>query len=801
MMKKIWFVLSFLLVVALVLSACGPSETPTEEPVVTEEPMETEEPEEKMEPEEEEMMTLEGTITLWHALKESEAPGLNAAIESFQAEYPDVTFDVLYVPDTDLRGKYETAAATGGGPSLMLGFQDWGPALYEAELVADLGDLASLDFLQTINQAALGSVRYEGALVGMPFGLKGVVMYRNTSIVPEAATSFEDLVSKAQAATEGDVLGANLEYGHFFAFAHLNALGGQLMNEAGDPLFNDDKGVEWLNLLNSFKDAGPVEWYTDNDVNLFKAGQVGVIIDGTWNLSGIAEEIGEDNLAIDPWPAGMSGYVQNDNLYMSANVEGADKDATWAFMQYLESPDIQAMIAEENTGFIPNVAGVDVPDRLRQEAVAAFEGGVAFPVIPEMGAYWGPMETAIRSVVDEGADPEFALGQAYNAINAAVAEIRGEEPPEAEVLGTVTLWHALKESEAPGLNAAIEAFQESNPGVLFDVLYVPDTDLRGKYETAAATGGGPTLMLGFQDWGPALYEAELVADVSDMASTVFLSTINQAALGSVQYEGAIVGLPFGLKGVVMYRNASIIPEAATSFEDLVSKAQAATEGDVLGANLEYGHFFAFAHLNAVGGQLMDEAGDPLFNDENGVEWLNLLNSFKDAGPVEWYTDNDVNLFKAGQVGVIIDGTWNLSGIVEVLDEEIVSIDPWPADMSGYVQNDNLYLSANAEGDDKAATWAFMQYLESPDAQKMIAENNTGFIPNVAGVEVPDRLRQEAVVAFEGGVAFPVIPEMGAYWGPMETAIRSVVDEGADPAETLQTAFDAIVPAIAEIRGE
>ncbi|MGD8753807.1 MAG: extracellular solute-binding protein, partial [Anaerolineales bacterium] len=270
MIKKLWIVLSFLLVVALVLSACGPSETPTEEPVVTEEPMETEEPEEKMEPEEEEeMMTLEGTITLWHALKESEAPGLNAAIESFQAEYPDVTFDVLYVPDTDLRGKYETAAATGGGPSLMLGFQDWGPALYEAELVTDLGDLASLDFLQTINQAALGSVRYDEALVGMPFGLKGVVMFRNTSIVPEAATSFEDLVSKAQAATEGDVLGANLEYGHFFAFAHLNALGGQLMNEAGDPLFNDDKGVEWLNLLNSFKDAGPVEWYTDNDVNLF----------------------------------------------------------------------------------------------------------------------------------------------------------------------------------------------------------------------------------------------------------------------------------------------------------------------------------------------------------------------------------------------------------------------------------------------------------------------------------------------------------------------------------------------------
>jgi arabinogalactan oligomer/maltooligosaccharide transport system substrate-binding protein len=454
-----------------------------------------------------------------------------------------------------------------------------------------------------------------------------------------------------------------------------------------------------------------------------------------------------------------------------------------------------------NSGFIPNVAGVEVPDRLRQEAVAAFEGGTAFPVIPEMGAYWGPMDTALQSVFNEGADPDFALGQAFNSITAAVAEIRGEEAPEPEVLGTVTLWHSLKEGEIPGLSAAISAFQEKSPGVVFDVLYVPHEDLRGKFETAAATGGGPSLMVGSADWGPSFYDAELVADVSDFASTVFLSSINQAALGSVQYEGAVIGLPFGLKGVVMFRNTSILPDLPATFDDLMLAAQEATEGDVVGANLEYGFFFSAAHLHGVGGQLMDEAGDPLFNDENGVEWLNLLNSFKDAGPTEYYTDNDVNLFKTGQVGIVIDGTWNLSGLAEAIGEENLSVDPWPTPLSGYVQNDNLYLSANVEGDDLSASWAFMQYLESPEAQKLIAEGNSGFIPNVAGVEVPDRLRQESVTAFEGGTAFPVIPEMGAYWGPMDTALQSVFNEGADPAEALQAAYDAIVAAIAEIRGE
>ena len=239
MSKKMWLLISILLIASLALGACGGAE-PTEEPVV--EPVETEE-EEVMEPEEK-MLT--GTVTLWHSLKEGEIEGLNAAITGFQAVNPDVQFDILFVPFDDLKGKFETAAATGGGPSMMIGAADWGPALYNAELTADLGGMAELEFLQGINQAALGSVRYKGALVGLPLGLKGVVMFRNNSVMPEAAATFDDLKAKAADATAGDVLGANLEYGFFFAAAHLNGVGGQLMSENGDPAFNDEKGVEWF---------------------------------------------------------------------------------------------------------------------------------------------------------------------------------------------------------------------------------------------------------------------------------------------------------------------------------------------------------------------------------------------------------------------------------------------------------------------------------------------------------------------------------------------------------------------------
>ncbi len=402
--NALWTVVSLALISLLALSACQPAPTPA---------------------------PLGGTVTLWHAWKENEIASLNDVIAAFQAVYPEVTVDVLYTPFDDLRGRFETAAATGEGPSVLIGAADWGPALFDAGLVADLTPYLSADLLATINPAALGAVQYKGALIGLPQTIKGVLMYRNTSIIPEAPATWEDLVAAAQAATQGDVVGADLEYGFFFSAAHLTATGGALMDEAGNPAFNNEAGVAWVNLLNSFKEAGPTEYYTDNDVNLFKAGLAGIIIDGSWNATDLAAAIGAENLAIDPWPAygssHLSGYVQTENIYLSANVSGDTMEASLAFIEFFLSPEAQTLLADPTkAGHIPAVSGVELTDPLQQQMIAAFALGTAFPVIPEMGAYWGPMDTALKSVFDEGADPAAALQTAYDAIVAALEQMHSQ---------------------------------------------------------------------------------------------------------------------------------------------------------------------------------------------------------------------------------------------------------------------------------------------------------------------------------------------------------------------------------------
>lgn len=431
MYKRILPLISVLLIAIFVLSACKPAATPTAAPVVeptavtpptevppTAVPAPTDTPAPK---------GVTGTITLWHAWKENEIASLNDVIAAFQAVNPEAKFDVLYVPFDDLKGKYETATATGGGPTVLIGGADWGPGFYKATLVADLTPDLDAEFLATINEAALGAVQYQGALIGLPETLKGVVMFRNKTIVPEAATSLDDLITKAKAATKGDVQGATLEYGFFFSAAHLNAVGGKLMETNGDPAFNNDKGVEWVNEILKFKDAGTVFNYSDDDVNLFKAGKSGIIIDGTWNTASLAEAIGADNLAIDPWPTGMSGYVQTENIYLNANAAEADKEAGLAFIKFFLSTEAQTLLADPTkAAHIPAIKGLAVTDPTMKASVAAFAGGAAFPVIPEMGAYWDPMNNALKKAVDEGVAPATALQEAFDLVVAKIKEIRGQ---------------------------------------------------------------------------------------------------------------------------------------------------------------------------------------------------------------------------------------------------------------------------------------------------------------------------------------------------------------------------------------
>lgn len=367
-------------------------------------------------------------IVLWHGLGDQGSLALGEIVANFQKENPQIQVNVNYIPYDDLQDHYINAVADGVGPDLLLGAGEWGPMLYDLGAVTTIPQEVLEELQLEITPPALKAVHYKESIIAMPFSLEGVVMFRNIAILPHAAKTFEELVASSQKVTKGRTIGAYLERGDNFAYAQITACKGMLIFPNGYPAFNDSSGLCWLNLLSLFEAAGPVSFNSDDDLNRFKAGHVGLIFAGTWNLGNLQEALG-DNLVIDPWPAfgdsHLSGYVWTENIYLSANLTAEAYTRTLSFAEYFLSPEAQSVLAE--IGIIPATLYRDVKEELIFQAVASMMKGTPYPVIPEMAFYEEPMHEVLLAVFEQNIAPSIALQQADDEITNLVEDFNDKE--------------------------------------------------------------------------------------------------------------------------------------------------------------------------------------------------------------------------------------------------------------------------------------------------------------------------------------------------------------------------------------
>jgi len=370
----------------------------------------------------------ENTLTIWHPWEGEIAAALLGAIGSFQEEFPQVSIEVNFIPSRELRQRFEAVSIDGILPTILIGPTEWGTEFFESGLIQDLSGFYDTEDFTGIPLGILGSVNYKDSLIGLPVIYKeGVVIFRNSTIIEEVPVTFEELVIMAQDAAHGGIVGAYLDCGFLYSGGHLAGLGGRLIDDTGAPRFNEKQGIEWLNLLIRFKEAGPLAFNSDDDLEYFKRGSAGLIIDGTWNIESIVDSIGEEHLAVDPWPESLSGFFRTESMFLTASIGNEQASAGKEFMQYLLSREIQAELGgNEITGPVPVMRLTGDIHPIKTQMQEAFDGGTALPVLPQMEVYWDVMNEAIASVLDGTAAPEEALDRAEAEINSLLAGFQGE---------------------------------------------------------------------------------------------------------------------------------------------------------------------------------------------------------------------------------------------------------------------------------------------------------------------------------------------------------------------------------------
>ena len=442
-MKKLLPLLTILVVLGLLLSACGgtaATETVQEDAQPTSAPVEEVEEEAVVEeataeeaPAEEEAVAEETTaeeaelaLTLW-VYDDGRLEVLQQLGEKFQEEY-GIGLKVEVVDLSEIRNQLTLGAATGEGPDMVIVPHDnLGPIVENgAAAPIDLGDKAEF-YLPN----AIDGFIYNGQLYGLPLAIENIGFFRNVDMVPEAPATWDEV---AQIGTElvnsgvaQSAIGLpDLTYNSYPIFT---AFGGYIFgrDDAGnftvdDFGMNNEGMAEGLAWMKALVDAGVLSSNVDWEAShvQFETGESPFILTGPWAINRF--ETAGVNYAISAFPAveegGKPGYpfLGVQGIVINANKENVVLAQTFCVEFLATEENYQAIFDAEPR---PSAWAAVNENASDPNTIAFNEAGVdavPMPSIPAMGYVWDAWVNAGTLALQGENTPAEALQNAVDQV-------------------------------------------------------------------------------------------------------------------------------------------------------------------------------------------------------------------------------------------------------------------------------------------------------------------------------------------------------------------------------------------------
>ena len=133
-----------------------------------------------------------------------------------------------------------------------------------------------------------------------------------------------------------------------------------------------------------------------------------------------------------------------------------------------------------------------------------------------------------------------------------------------ESAGALTVWVDAERVDA--LEAAADAYTEET-GVAVELVGKDNATIKDDFIQQVPTGRGPDITMGAHDWLGELSTNGVVAplELGDSAGDYL-----EVAVNASTYEGTVYMLPYAVENIAVLRNADLVPEAASSFDDMIA---------------------------------------------------------------------------------------------------------------------------------------------------------------------------------------------------------------------------------------
>ena len=361
-----------LMLVSLVLSACGGAPTATEAPVIEEAPA-AEAPAVEEAPVEEQAPVAEAVELTLGSWRVDDVDAWDAILAAFNAEYPNITinFDPTNPPDYNatLRTQLETSTA----PDLFFvrSFAT-GLELFDEGYVASLANLPGLEENVPAGARAPWSTA-DGEPFAVPIAAVSHGIYYNQDLfeangiaVPQ---TWEELLVAAQTLKDAgvtpfsngtkDAWDINEVVMMTLLPNNVGGFDGRMAYLNGERCFNDADVVAAYQEIQDLtpylpEDFIATDYYTAEQ--LFVQGQAAMMFDGSWSISAFEKDAPEFNWSVFPAPppAGKDMYI---SFHMDAaigmNTASENQEAAMTFLEWLEGETFAEAFGNGVPGFFP----------------------------------------------------------------------------------------------------------------------------------------------------------------------------------------------------------------------------------------------------------------------------------------------------------------------------------------------------------------------------------------------------------------------------------------------------------------
>ena len=323
------------------------------------------------------------------------------------------------VKQADISNKVSVAVPSGQGPDIIAWVDDQIGKNALSQIIQPLNDYGVDEayLKENFTDVASNAMVYNGKVYGIPESMEALTFIYNKKLIQEAdiPKDTDTLLAKAKEYNAQDkyLFVYNAKNDPYFSAPWWQGSGVTLVTPDGTTELASENGVKAAQLIKSFTEIMPKELDYNVADTLFKDGKAAMIMNGPWSIADYQKAGLDIGLATIPVVSnsGQPGkpFVGVKLLMLSAKAKNPQPAVD--LMKYYGSAEVQAQLAKVNKQVPANKAAQDAvkSDPIIAGFINQAANGVPLPNTEFIDAMWDPVGKTVEAIWTGASEPQQAV--------------------------------------------------------------------------------------------------------------------------------------------------------------------------------------------------------------------------------------------------------------------------------------------------------------------------------------------------------------------------------------------------------